>query len=195
MGKQSGSGRINRVVSGAALQNRAAAGSNWNAVTPATILVGEASIRSNSFETAIVYGANGNLISSTKGQAHSVSVGYIPKDSIVTHNHPSGASFSKNDLITASNVNLTEIRAVGKKYTYSVKRNGADWGERGKFIRAYSNAEIRTRYKLEDYIRRGAMISDAERQKRIRDANMLHSHLIMKSVAGEMGWEYRKASV
>ena len=92
-------------------------------------------------------------------------------------------------------MNLGEIRAVGSTRVYSLKRPSAGWGERAKLIPAISKAEIRTRERLTNYIRRGSMISEAERQIRIAQANKLHSHLVWKEVSKEMGYDYKKANI
>jgi hypothetical protein len=48
-------------------------------------------------------------------------------DAILTHNHPSGGSFSPTDLMTAANTNLAEIRAVGSRGTFSMRRPADGW--------------------------------------------------------------------
>lgn len=54
------------------------------------------------------------------------------KDGIISHNHPSGASFSHADLKIAAFLDLKEIRAFGttpdgKRYLYSLKRPENGW--------------------------------------------------------------------
>ena len=201
MGKHSGGTRIARPISGAKIASggipSTGEGSkrhDWNKFTHANIRAAEQSIRANTYETAFVFDSSGNLIESAKGDAHSVGLGAIPENSIVTHNHPSGVTFSKQDILTATKSNLVEIRAVGTKRTYSMKRPESGWGSREKLIPIISRAEIRTRERLTNYIRRGSLISPSEQQKRVNQANQLHMHLVWKSVAKEMGWEYRTST-
>lgn len=59
---------------------------------------------------------------------------------VVTHNHPSGKSFSTQDIIAMLAGNLAEIRAVGKEWTYSLsdptgkfREKYATYGMRGQF--------------------------------------------------------------
>lgn len=201
MAKHSGSTRISRPISGARVAGIVGKSggekitrANWNRFTNPNVLAAEQSIRANTYETAFVFNASGNLISSAKGQAHSVGLGAIPENSIVTHNHPSGRSFSRQDILTTTSDNLSEIRAVGTKRTYSMKRPESGWGSREKLIPVISRAEIRTKERLTNYIRRGSLISPAEESKRIHQANELHWHLVWKNVAKEMGWEYRTST-
>lgn len=70
---------------------------------------------------------------------HAVETGYgfftvIPeemkeliKNSILTHNHPSGCSFTKWDLKEASFFSLKEIRVVGRTGVYSMKPGVGGW--------------------------------------------------------------------
>lgn len=201
MGKHSGGGRISRPISGASVggtiipnNSQRITRSNWNSFTNANILAAEQSIRANNYETAFEFDSDGNLLQTSKGGSGSVAMGVLKPNSIVTHNHPSGASFSKTDVMTSFNANLSEIRAVGTKRTYSLKRGKEGWGDRSKLIPAISRAEIRTREKLTMHIRRGAAISEKEQKVRIRQANELHWHLVWKAVAKEMGYEYRKST-
>ena len=46
---------------------------------------------------------------------------------ILTHNHPSGRSFTRRDLEEASFFSLTEIRVVGRYGVYSMKPGGKEW--------------------------------------------------------------------
>lgn len=59
---------------------------------------------------------------------------------VVTHNHPSGKSFSSQDIMAMLAGNLAEIRAVGKEWTYSLsdpdgkfREKYAEYGIRGQF--------------------------------------------------------------
>lgn len=91
----------------------------------------ESAIRYNDFETMIALDDKGNILFNKKGGAHSVSYGTDgPKtaNAIVTHNHPSGASFSPADIEGMVFFNQKEMRATGKEYTYSMKRPEKGWG-------------------------------------------------------------------
>ncbi|MBV9108240.1 MAG: hypothetical protein JO306_02410 [Gemmatimonadetes bacterium] len=47
---------------------------------------------------------------------------------ILTHNHPGGRSLSRADVLLACRWNLTEIRAVTSRYTYSIRTAPDRWG-------------------------------------------------------------------
>ena len=49
------------------------------------------------------------------------------KDSVLIHNHPNSSSFSMEDWLTAKKLDMKEIRAVGKDYTYVLERPEGGW--------------------------------------------------------------------
>src|SRR6185295_18163866 len=51
------------------------------------------------------------------------------KGMILTHNHPRGTSLSPNDVRLAMSGDLAEMRAVGKRYRYSIKAGPGGWSE------------------------------------------------------------------
>ena len=54
----------------------------------------------------------------------------VLRNSIVTHNHPGGRSFSEDDLVTAVELDLYELRAVSRGFTYRLRRPERGWGNR-----------------------------------------------------------------
>lgn len=118
----------------------------------AALNVHEKAIRENNYETLIVFDKNGNVLVNKKGRAHSVSYGMDgtkTTDAIVTHNHPSGASFSHQDIAGMVYYNQKEMRATGKEYTFSIRRPEKGWGvswksAQDRFQRAFKYA--RTAY-------------------------------------------------
>lgn len=61
----------------------------------------------------------------------------ILKDKIMLHNHPSGFSFSSNDVKFARYVDLAEIRATGKYGTYILRRPANGWPAAGRITSAF----------------------------------------------------------
>ena len=57
-----------------------------------------------------------------------VEVGQM-KGGILTHNHPRGTSLSPDDVRLAMIGDLAEMRAVGKRYGYSIKAGPGGWSE------------------------------------------------------------------
>lgn len=91
----------------------------------------EATIRGNNYETLTAFDENGNMLFTKKGGAHSVAYGadgVKTTNAIVTHNHPSGGSFSWQDVGGMVYYNQKEMRATGKEFTFSLKRPATGWG-------------------------------------------------------------------
>lgn len=87
----------------------------------------ESRIRSNPVETAALVGPDGNvLFDKSDGIADAV---YFTEeetkmmvDGTLTHNHPSGTTFSKEDIDLAVSRGLRSIRAVHTNGSYELKR-------------------------------------------------------------------------
>lgn len=94
---------------------------------PKAVLNVEASIKGEAREHIYVFTQKGKLLASNKGTSNQVAID-VPKNSIVTHNHPAGSDLSKSDVINAIEANASEIRAVTTKGVYSVKRPKGGWG-------------------------------------------------------------------
>ena len=70
-------------------------------------------------EVGTIIDRKGNIINVTNGQEHSVSPPEdLLKDSIFTHNHPSGGCFSDGDIKNMIEDNLLELRASTPQGTY-----------------------------------------------------------------------------
>ncbi|MDL2253325.1 phage head morphogenesis protein [Ruminococcaceae bacterium OttesenSCG-928-I18] len=86
----------------------------------------EGEIRGLDHEVGAVIGRDGRLLNKTQGEAHSVNP---PKDllkgNIFTHNHPSGGTFSTDDIRNFVSDGLYEVRAVTPQGTVYRMR----WGE------------------------------------------------------------------
>jgi hypothetical protein len=95
----------------------------------AAVADAEARIRDiRDHEELYAFDANGNQVLYKVGGENSVYIAgaeqVLLKGATVTHNHPltpEGASFSPEDLQLASTTGVAEVRAVGGKYTYSMK--------------------------------------------------------------------------
>ena len=88
----------------------------------------EDKIRNDKVETAALVGSDGEvLFDKSDGLA-----GYVyftkeetamMKDSVLTHNHPKGTTFSDDDIVTAFSYGLKTIRAAHSKGCYILDRN------------------------------------------------------------------------
>jgi hypothetical protein len=146
----------------------------------------ESSIRGNDYETLIVLDEKGNVLVNKKGGAHSVEYGadgIKTTNAIVTHNHPSGGSFSWQDMAGMVYYNQKEMRATGKEFTFSMKRPEKGWGvtpkkAADKFKRALANA--RRAYKQQ---KTGNAASD-------RALWISLTHKYNGNAAKSLGWDY-----
>lgn len=206
MGKHGGGTRISRPISANTVGGNSAVGNGgksarfnrkeWYANTPAEIRAAEAQVMGNTYETAFVFDAQGNLLFSKRGTEQSVNVSGIKAGDIVAHNHPRGTSLSGQDIETAATKNLKEIRAIGRNgRIYSLKSGGKDWGNINKLASAYRTAEQTVRTKLKAYVSRGESIGEADYERRVITANRIHQHLVVKYTAREMGYEYITTTV
>lgn len=106
----------------------------------------EDNIRANSLESLIVINSNGDvLIDKSDGAKDHVMITKEDETSMrgatITHNHPSGSTFSWQDLKTLEFTEAHEIRAVGSSgITYSLVR-GVGASTNGDFFYSYYIAE------------------------------------------------------
>lgn len=86
----------------------------------------EALIRDKKYEIGYAFNKNGEIIWKKSGNVNSIKAdetlrkGYL-KNSVFTHNHPNGSSFSVIDIMSLLRYHISEIRAVGSGYTYIMK--------------------------------------------------------------------------
>jgi hypothetical protein len=88
----------------------------------------ENDIRAGATETAGIFDYNGNVIIDKRGGKNYVQ--FEPdevakmKGNILTHNHPSGSSFSSEDIYMLTSGKINEIRAVSTYADYNLKITG-----------------------------------------------------------------------
>lgn len=115
----------------------------------------EDAIRGDLNETFIMFSGDGRKLEVHKGGKGSVMIPFetVDKsrklgDTVFTHNHPDdegeggGGTFSVGDMITAASMNVAEVRAVARDFTYSFKRPPTGWPSREdmkKLARRYLN--------------------------------------------------------
>lgn len=68
------------------------------------------------------------------------------KNQILTHNHPSKSPFSEEDIAFAVNAQLSELRVVTAKGTFSLKSNSNCWPEKTKICKAFREIKKETKY-------------------------------------------------
>jgi hypothetical protein len=147
----------------------------------------EGEIVGQSYETAVVVDNNGNIILRKDGGKSVVEFSQAELDAMkgatLTHNHPSGNSFSPSDVNLLLRTNATEIRAVGTsegtRYVYIMRPQSE----------AYQNVDI-----VMDRVRNSeASVKTVFRQKiaagemSIDEANARHFHEVWKRVDKTFG--------
>lgn len=84
----------------------------------------EKDIKDNEIEHGGVFSQNGDLLIKRKGEADRISWSSeeraIMQGTKLTHNHPSGAGFSSDDIKFACEHRLNEMRAIGSDRSYSM---------------------------------------------------------------------------
>ena len=63
---------------------------------------------------------------------------------VITHSHPHGGSFSKDDLEFASRAGVLEYRAVSRDHIYAMKPPEDGWGDvstRNRYVAEYERAQ------------------------------------------------------
>jgi hypothetical protein len=92
---------------------------------PLVLAKAEETIRKLDKEIAYAYDKNGNLLFKQAGGRESVR--FSPEQlrqmqgGVLTHNHPVGGTFSRNDIGMALHNQLAEVRAVDANYRYSFR--------------------------------------------------------------------------
>lgn len=100
----------------------------WAKEARKELLIAEKSISGRSKEVLELYGANGKYILTKRGNMNSVRLSVLDypklKGAVVTHNHPSGGSFSYNDIRFLKNMPVSEIRVATIDGVYYMRKPG-----------------------------------------------------------------------
>lgn len=205
-GSGTGFGSKNRVTGDASMRHLSAAAQK-------TLRTEEESIRRQRVEYGMVMDDKGNIIwKGTDNRRGSVSIKAIATDKIVTHNHPpqissknmadradGGGSFSKADLMYAANADVSEMRAVIGKYSFSIRRPKTGWRKGGwvgnKYYNnnayAYKKAKAAVDKRVKEYFKSpGGKGSSAYRR-----VSATYWHLVNKEYAKIQGYTYTKTKV
>ncbi|MEO2215147.1 WXG100 family type VII secretion target [Paenibacillus amylolyticus] len=123
----------------------------------------EDQIRNKPLEHGQFFDKNGKLIGETVvGTEKSINISNhkdVAKDTVFTHNHPTNGPFSLEDIATAIDFNMAEIRAVSPNGTnLSMKRGAEGWKENAEdigIIFANIQKELRSDLKAQEYFKTG----------------------------------------
>ncbi len=150
----------------------------------------EANIVKNDFESAIIFDSHGNVLLKKTGEDHAVGFSEdelkLMKDAVVTHNHPSGVTFSPDDIYMAMEYDMQELRATTKdRGTYVLRRNENLhlMPSFDAFVKEYK--ALKKRYKIE-YKGKFPNIEDRIHRERVVQANAINR------LANKYGLLYRR---
>ena len=168
---------------------RAAAAARQKALreSKASLAEAEEAIRDLPKEEVYVFDASGKRIGHARGTKTRVSLppGVTLKGATVTHNHPSGSSFSRVDMRTASRCEVGELRAVGSQYTHSMKPPPEGWPPWQTIWDAYAKHDADVIRGNRERIRLGRQASPRSDQL----------HEVWRRVASELGLRYSRTEV
>ncbi len=90
------------------------------------LLQSEKTLSGRMLETMEIYSSDGKFIMSKRGKADSVKLSlsdyFKLKNAVVTHNHPSGSSFSFTDLKFLKNMPISELRVSTPEGVYFIRK-------------------------------------------------------------------------
>lgn len=170
-----------------------------------SVVAKEGEIRKNKrYETAVSFNKDGKVILNKDGQSRHVAFTADEcrklKNTVMTHNHPSGwsypeksvrrigNSFSEDDILMAVRWDLSEMRAVTPNYTFVLKRPEKGWGVTpDDFREVYKSVDKSIREEGDAYVdKMGYTESSCDR------AGIVHFHKLNRRLAKMFGWEYSK---
>ncbi len=160
-------------------------------------------IRTNPTESLHAVDQNGNVVLSKQGAQYEVDLSpaeiALLRDTIVTHNHPRGLgftssdprsggnSFSRDDICTACDASVAEMRAVTPVWRFIMKRPASGWDTQywqQVIYPVFRQHDLQVGLDFWQAIGNGAMTrAQAEAQ---------HYHEVWTRVARDLGLDYRR---
>ena len=149
----------------------------------------EQSIGKRTKETMEIYDANGKFIMSKRGGESSVRISLKDytklKNAVVTHNHPSGGSFSFTDLKFLKRMPISELRVAASNGAYYIRKPDK-WPEELKDIQymeeMYKQIEKSLKLKYQRLYN--------ERKITKRERYQMYRHDVNKTFSERYGLEY-----
>jgi hypothetical protein len=142
-------------------------------------------------ESLYAFDASGNMVLSKTGGQRDIELSLLEvarlRDTVLTHNHPRGTSFSGDDVQVATVADLVEIRVVTRQWRFSLRRPAAGW-DLAFFRRSLDPAYRRH---LEEVVH-DFLIALIDGTMSEAEADTLYAHEAWTRVAMELGLEYRR---
>ncbi|MBI4319416.1 MAG: hypothetical protein HY675_13085 [Chloroflexi bacterium] len=162
----------------------------------------EDQIRRNPAESLHAVDASGRVVLSKLGTQNEVVLDptdlALLRDTIVTHNHPGGLvylssdprsqgnSFSREDIMAASQADVVEMRAVTPVWRFIVRRPAVGWGDWGRDLSpvfSQHRAAVTREFQEAVWVTHTMTQAEAEAQ---------FSHEVWTRVSQELGLDYRR---
>ena len=161
----------------------------WAKEAKSELLKSEKSLGSRSKETMEVYGPGGEYRFSKRGDTNSVSISVLDipelRGAVVTHNHPSGGSFSFTDLKFLKRMPVSEIRVSTSNGSYYI-RKPEEWSQDISSVTKMEKAYNEIRNSLKSKYRK--LYNDGKISK--ADRHRLFSDEVNRIFAERYGFEY-----
>lgn len=166
----------------------------WKRAARSELKKDEKSLSWREKETAVIYDSNGKYLFTKRGDERSVSFTKSEikkmKNCIVSHNHPSGASFSLADWTVFKRAKLQELRAIGEDKVYYIRV-----GEKAEqlwnmpdddFIELYADIRKKIRKEYHNLYKSGKI----NKKERLLLSSDEYNRIIAEKVGVKYGKEY-----
>lgn len=166
----------------------------WKRAARSELKKDEESLSWREKETAVIYDSNGKYLFTKRGDERSVSFTKSEikkmKNCIVSHNHPSGASFSLADWTVFKRAKLQELRAIGEGKVYYIRV-----GEKAEqlwnmpdddFIELYEDIRKKIRKEYHNLYKSGKI----NKKERLLLSSDEYNRIIAEKVGVKYGKEY-----
>jgi hypothetical protein len=148
-------------------------------------------------EVAVVYNDKGELVMTKDGEAHQVAFENeevrAMKGNGFVHNHPSGNSFSVDDVLMARQADMSSMTAAGDRFIHTIRpAEGGSFRDlsREDIIREYSDSQSRHFPKALEIYNTVASSGTQEMAQKTADSYLFHN--VMKDVSTKMGFRYSR---
>lgn len=146
----------------------------------------EPSLRTGTVERLIAYDQVGREVLRLDGSEDEVKIpraayGML-RNTVVTHNHPQGRSFSEDDIIAAVELDLFELRVVSRGFTFRLRRPERGWGDRA--IDELQTAYDEVSRSIDHLVASGTVTQEV--------ADRFAHHELAKRFAARVGAQYRR---
>ena len=155
------------------------------------ILRFESNVATLKYEKCHCVDEDGRFVLSKEGEKSQISFTEDERETIrnrkgvvFSHNHPSGTSFSREDIVFAAAHGLKQIRAVGDKYVYTMESAG-EWMSPKEIAEVSGQEDKNVRREFTDKILGGRMT--------VEDAESSHWHEVWTRIADRLGLVYKRA--